>query len=95
MQEFDKLANDVVVIAATNRLDMLDDAFISRCSLRYEMAPFTEEESRAMVYKFLDDVSMKLSEYEVDSIIRNGKDQRAIMNKLIIAIAERIEIEDE
>lgn len=95
MQEFDKLANDVVVIAATNRLDMLDDAFVSRCSLRYEMDQFTEDESRAMVYKFLDDVSMELSEYEVDSIIRNGKDQRAIMNKLIIAIAERIEVEDE
>lgn len=94
MQEFDKLANDVVVIAATNRLDMLDDAFVSRCSLRYEMAPFTEDESRAMVYKFLNDVSMGLSEYEVDSIIRNGKDQRAIMNKLIIAIAERIEAEE-
>ena len=29
MQEFDKLANDVVVIAATNRLDILDDAFVS------------------------------------------------------------------
>lgn len=94
MQEFDKLANDVVVIAATNRLDMLDDAFVSRCSLRYEMAPFTEDESRAMVYKFLNDVSMELSEYEVDSIILNGKDQRAIMNKLIIAIAERIEVEE-
>lgn len=94
MQEFDKLANDVVVIAATNRLDMLDDAFVSRCSLRYEMAPFTEDESRTMVYKFLNDVGMELSEYEVDSIIQNGKDQRAIMNKLIIAIAERIEVEE-
>lgn len=94
MQEFDRLANDVVVIAATNRLDMLDDAFVSRCSLKYEMASFTEDESRAMVYKFLNDVGIELSEYEVDSIIRNGKDQRAIMNKLIIAIAERIEVEE-
>lgn len=95
MQEFDKLANDVVVIAATNRLDMLDDAFVSRCSLRYEMAPFAKDESRAMVYKFLNDVGMEFSEYEVDSIIRDGNDQRTIMNELIIAIAERIEVEDE
>lgn len=94
MQEFDKLANDVVVIAATNRLDILDDAFVSRCSLRYEMPPFKEEESKAMVYKFLDDVGMEFSEYEVDSIVRNGKDQREIMNKLVIAIAERIEVEE-
>ena len=95
MQEFDKLANDVVVIAATNRLDILDDAFVSRCSLKYEMPPFKEEESKAMVYKFLSDVGMEFSEYEVDSIVRNGKDQREIMNKLVIAIAERIVIEDE
>lgn len=95
MQEFDKLANDVVVIAATNRLDILDDAFVSRCSLKYEMPPFKEEESKAMVYKFLGDVGMEFSEYEVDSIVRNGKDQREIMNKLVIAIAERIVIEDE
>lgn len=94
MQEFDKLANDVVVIAATNRLDILDNAFVSRCSLKYEMAPFKEEESKAMVYKFLDDVGMEFSEYEVDSIVRNGKDQREIMNKLVIAIAERIEVEE-
>lgn len=95
MQEFDKLANDVVVIAATNRLDILDDAFVSRCSLKYELPPFKEEESKAMVYKFLGDVGMEFSEYEVDSIVRNGKDQREIMNKLVIAIAERIVIEDE
>lgn len=48
-----------------------------------------------MVYKFLSDVGMEFSEYEVDSIVRNGKDQREIMNKLVIAIAERIVIEDE
>ena len=95
MQEFDKLANDVVVIAATNRLDILDDAFVSRCSLKYEMPPFKEEESKAMVYKFLGDVGMEFSRYEVDSIVRKGKNQREIMNELVAAIAERIVIEDE
>lgn len=94
MQEFDKLANDVVIIAATNRLDLLDEAFASRCSQKFEMAPFTEAESQSMVYKFLNDIGMELSEYVVDSIIGNGKDQRAIMNKLIIEIAKRIEVEE-
>lgn len=94
MQEFDKLVNDVVIIAATNRLDLLDEAFVSRCSLKFEMAPFTESESQSMVYKFLNDINMELSEYVVDSIIRNGKDQREIMNKLIIEIAKRIEVEE-
>ena len=90
MQEFDKLANDVVVIAATNRLDMLDKAFVSRCSMKYEMPPFTEEESKEMVRKFLKDVGMEFTDCEVDSIVRSGKDQREIMNKLAAAIAGRI-----
>lgn len=91
MQELDKLANDVVLIAATNRIDMLDDAFVSRCSLKCEMPPFSEAESRNMVWKFLKDVGMEFSEYEVDDVICNGKDQREIMNKLVMAIAGRIE----
>lgn len=90
MQEFDKLANDVVVIAATNRLDILDEAFVSRCSLKYKMNPFTEWESRAMVHKFLDDVGMELLEFDVNYIVRSSKDQREVMNKLVMAIAEKI-----
>lgn len=92
MQEFDRIANDVVVLAATNRMDILDDAFISRCSLKYEMLPFSMEESRGMVYKFLNDIGMELSEYEVDSIIENEKDQRTIMSSLIRYIAGKIEV---
>ena len=30
MQEFDKIPNDVIVLAATNRYDLLDSAFVSR-----------------------------------------------------------------
>lgn len=90
MQEFDKLANDVVIIAATNRIDLLDDAFVSRCSLKYKMEPFTEWEKRQMIYKFLEDVGIKLLEYDVNRIIKNSKDQRETINKLVMAIAEKI-----
>lgn len=90
MQEFDKIANDVVVIAATNRLDILDAAFVSRCSSKYEMVPFTKDESRAMVYQFLRDIGMKIPEFDIDEIIQNEKDQRSIMSKLIRKIANVI-----
>lgn len=87
MQEFDKIANNVVVIAATNRLDILDVAFVSRCSSKYEMVPFTKEESRIMVNQFLGDIGMKIPESDIDEIIKNEKDQRSIMSKLIKKIA--------
>lgn len=53
MQEFDRLPNDVIVLGATNRLDILDEAFISRFPVKKEMLPFSEQESKAMVKKFL------------------------------------------
>lgn len=90
MQEFDKIANDVVVIVATNRIDILDVAFVSRCSSKYEMVPFTKEESRGMVNQFLGDIGMKIPESDIEEIIQNEKDQRSIMSKLIRKIASVI-----
>lgn len=90
MQEFDKLANDVVIIAATNRLDILDKAFISRCSQKYEMLPFTKEENRNMVNKYLTDIGMTLSEEEIDEIINGDNDQRNIITKMIKVIASKL-----
>lgn len=94
MQEFDKIANDVVVIAATNRLDILDVAFVSRCSSKYEMVPFTKDESRGMVNQYLGDIGIKIQESDIDEIIQNGKDQRSIVSELIKKIANVI-MEDE
>lgn len=62
LQEFDKLPNGVIVIAATNRMDLLDAAFVSRCPVRAEFKPFSEEEKREMVEKFLSSVTMSISE---------------------------------
>lgn len=90
MQEFDKLANDVVIIAATNRLDILDKAFISRCSQKYEMLPFTKEENRNMVNKYLTNIGMTISEEEIDEIINGDNDQRNIITKMIKVIASKL-----
>lgn len=95
MQEFDKLANDVVVIAATNRLDIMDKAFVSRFSQKYEMPPFTCDESKQMIDKFLSDIGISISDAEIDQTIQKNKSQRAIMADVIQHIAERLEVEEE
>ena len=95
MQEFDKLANDVVVIAATNRLDILDKAFVSRCSQKYEMPPFTVEESKQMVNKFLNDIEISIPDIEINQVVQKNSDQRTIMADVIRLIADRLEVEDE
>lgn len=90
LQEFDKLPNDVIVIAATNRVDLLDEAFISRCAVREEFTPFSDGEKRAMVEKFLSSVNMNITESEMTAIIKESS-HRDIMNSLVQCIAEQIE----
>lgn len=90
LQELDKLPNDVIVIAATNRMDLLDAAFVSRCPVRAEFKPFSEEEKRAMVEKFLSSVNMSISEQEMRIII-SASSQREIINSVIQCIAAHMQ----
>lgn len=90
LQEFDKLPNDVIVIASTNRMDLLDAAFVSRCPVRAEFKPFTVEEKRAMVEKFLSSVDMRIPDKEMDAII-SASSQREIINSVIQCIAEHMQ----
>lgn len=90
LQELDKLPNDVIVIAATNRMDILDAAFVSRCPVRAEFKPFSEEEKREMVEKFLSSVTMSISEQEMRIII-SASSQREIINSVIQCIAEHMQ----
>lgn len=90
LQEFDKLPNDVIVIAATNRMDLLDAAFVSRCPVRAEFKPFSEEEKREMVEKFLSSVTMSISEQEMRIII-SASSQREIINSVIQCIAAHMQ----
>lgn len=89
LQEFDKLPNDVIVIAATNRVDLLDEAFISRCAVREKFKPFSDAEKRAMVEKFLSSISMSITEKEMAEIIKK-QSQRDIINATIQYIAAKI-----
>lgn len=90
MQEFDMLPNDIVIIAATNRKDLLDEAFISRCSQVYEVTPFTKAENEKMIAQFLGDIQCSLSQELIDKIISEGKNQRTIMNEVIREVAKSL-----
>lgn len=56
MQCMDRLRQDVVIIATTNRLDMLDAALKRRFSVQHEIKPFLQEERLSMVESYLTDV---------------------------------------
>ncbi len=91
MQEFDKLENDIVLIAATNRADMLDPAFISRCATKGEMLAFSKDDSIRMVKKFLKDINMDIPDNTITKIVEKNSDQRSVMFDVVSHIAEMID----
>lgn len=90
MQEFDKLTNDIVVIAATNRMDRIDEALIRRFSVKHEVKPLNEEERSELAYKFLKDVGMYLPYEEFLPLIEKEQNQCILLNELVRLISEKI-----
>lgn len=67
MQEFDRLMNHQIVIGATNRLDVIDDALIRRFSKTHEVEPPKDAYEAASVMKaLLDDTGI---DYDEDDLI--------------------------
>lgn len=54
LQEFDKITRNQIIVAATNRLDSIDDALIRRFSKLHEVKLPTDEERRAMIRTFIE-----------------------------------------
>lgn len=54
MQELDRLPNHVTLIAATNRLDMIDQAMLRRFSVKHEIKNMTEAELIGLASKYVN-----------------------------------------
>lgn len=92
MQEFDKLTNDIVVIAATNRMDRIDEALLRRFSVKHEVKVFEREEKEKLSYKFLNDVGMGDDFYARDicELADKSQNQSMLLNELVRMISEKI-----
>lgn len=62
MQELDSLKNNSIVIATTNRFDMLDSALVRRFQIQYEMKRMQKDDARRMASKFLEYAGINGSE---------------------------------
>lgn len=96
LQEFDKVTRNQIIIAATNRLDSIDEALIRRFSKLHEVTLPTDEERMEIIGTFIN-----ASHYEpaFDDCYRlfeetEGMSQARITEACVEAIVARIEKEE-
>ncbi len=59
MQELDRLPNHVTLVAATNRLDMVDEALMRRFSIKHEIKNMTTAELDAVIRQYIQATDTK------------------------------------
>lgn len=102
MQELDKCNGHMVLIGATNRHNVLDEAILRRFSLHHEVtAPKSAEEAALVMRAFLDDLSHPSFKVEYDAdFVTNlckenpGKPQSWLANKAIETVAKQLSEEE-
>jgi SpoVK/Ycf46/Vps4 family AAA+-type ATPase len=62
MQAMDKIENDIVLLGATNRLDIIDEALLRRFPVRHEVKKLDDSDVISYITKFLTGTDMKYNE---------------------------------
>jgi len=65
----DKMANDVIFIGATNRLDVLDDAFLRRFDIKFEVGNPTHKEKEMFLDGLFKYYNVPKSEINLTSLV--------------------------
>ena len=89
MQNLDSLSNETIVLGATNRLDIIDEALLRRFFTKHEVKRLEREDRFAMARKFLSDVNFAYTEEWLDTICSPSKTQAELMNGLIEALVDQ------
>lgn len=92
MQEIDKLPNDLIVIAATNRMDLLDEALLSRFTVKKEFLKPEPDDIVHMVDCFYSSLHMEVPEFD-KSLYTGGLTYREIYFELTHALYTLLESE--
>lgn len=94
MQNLDTLTSDVVLLGATNRLDIIDEALLRRFTTKHEVKRLNEQERYEMASKFLDDVDFDYDDDWLIGICERDNTQAGLMNELVEALVEKY-VEDD
>lgn len=93
MQNLDTLTSDVVLLGATNRLDIIDEALLRRFTTKHEVKRPSKQERYEMASKFLADVDFDYNDEWLIGIYERDNTQAGLMNELVEALVEKYEEE--
>ena len=92
MQEFDRLPAGTVVIAATNRLDRMDEAFLRRFIIKHEVKRLDYYGRKQIVERFYKSINLSVP-FDIEVYAEQNKTQAEISNDMVEMLAEYIEKE--
>ena len=92
MQELDRLPNHVVLLAATNRLDIVDSALMRRLSIKHEIKNMTTAELDSMIRQYIKATNTEkyIDENTIAGLTITYKNPGQIMPELIKCIGKAI-----
>lgn len=95
MQELDKFTNHQIVIAATNRIDMLDKAVLRRFVRHHEVKQLNATERNELVVKYLDQLPLEYNLQNVrqfcESEAVSSMPQSEIIDNVVRSIAHTVQ----
>lgn len=89
MQNLDTLTSNVVLLGATNRLDIIDEALLRRFTTKHEIKRPNKQERYEIASKFLADVDFDYDDDWLIGICERDNTQAGLMNELVEALVER------
>lgn len=88
MQNLDTLTNDVILLAATNRPDIIDEALLRRFNTKHEVKRPSSEERIQIAKKFFYDVGFVYDESKIKNLSEYEYTQAELYNKLVMILVD-------
>ena len=90
MQNIDALKSNVILIAATNRIDIIDTALLRRFIIKHEVLPPDVQEKKSIIHRFCENVDLDEDANEVQKLIETCDTQAQLESSLIQILADKL-----
>lgn len=90
MQSFDLLENDLIIIGATNRRDMIDEALIRRFTIQHEVIILNNNEAYNLIIKYLEDLKINYNDGNIKEYAKTHHKQSEIIKDIVKGIVKMI-----